>query len=118
MRHARPPMRGRATCDRHVRPPSVNRHACVCAARPREPQVGKRIDAGMLACNDFATCYMCQSLPMGGLKDSGFGKFAGIEGLRGLCVAKAVVEDIVPFVRTTLPPPLRYPLSNLSLIHI
>ena len=52
---------------------------------------------------------------MGGLKDSGFGKFAGIEGLRGLCVAKAVVEDIVPFVRTTLPPPLRYPLSNAAL---
>ena len=69
----------------------------------------------MLSCNDFATCYMCQSLPMGGLKDSGFGKFAGIEGLRGLCVAKAVVEDIVPFVRTTLPPPLRYPLSNAAL---
>lgn len=34
--------------------------------------------AGMLASNDFATCYMCQSLPMGGLKDSGFGKFAGL----------------------------------------
>ena len=78
-------------------------------------RIGRQLDAGMLSCNDFATCYMCQSLPMGGLKDSGFGKFAGIEGLRGLCVAKAVVEDIVPFVRTTLPPPLRYPLSNAAL---
>jgi len=78
-------------------------------------RVGRQIDAGMLAANDFATCYMCQSLPMGGLKDSGFGKFAGIEGLRGLCVAKAVVEDIVPFVRTQLPPPLRYPLSRAAL---
>ncbi len=37
------------------------------------------VEAGMLACNDFATCYMCQSLPMGGLRDSGFGKFAGVE---------------------------------------
>ena len=77
-------------------------------------QVGREIDAGMLACNDFATCYMCQSLPMGGLKDSGFGKFAGIEGLRGLCVAKAVVEDIVPFIRTQLPPPLTFPLSPVA----
>ena len=42
----------------------------------------------MLASNDFATCYMCQSLPMGGLKESGFGKFAGVEGLRDCCVAK------------------------------
>jgi len=77
-------------------------------------RVGRQMDAGMLACNDFATCYMCQSLPMGGLKDSGFGKFAGIEGLRGLCVAKAVVEDIAPFMRTQLPPPLRYPLSHVA----
>ena len=43
----------------------------------------------MLACNDYATCYMCQSLPFGGLKQSGFGKFAGVEGLRGCCVTKA-----------------------------
>uniref|UniRef100_A0A7S2IDS3 Aldehyde dehydrogenase domain-containing protein n=1 Tax=Haptolina brevifila TaxID=156173 RepID=A0A7S2IDS3_9EUKA len=77
-------------------------------------RVGRQIDAGMLACNDFATCYMCQSLPMGGLKDSGFGKFAGIEGLRGLCVAKAVVEDMASFMRTQLPPPLRYPLSHVA----
>ena len=48
-------------------------------------------------------------------RTSGFGKFAGIEGLRGLCVTKAVVEDIVPFVRTQLPPPLRYPLSKVAL---
>jgi len=68
----------------------------------------------MLACNDFATCYMCQSLPMGGLKESGFGKFAGIEGLRGCCVTKAVVEDRFSFMRTQLPPPLRYPLADVA----
>jgi len=77
-------------------------------------EVGKRIDAGMLACNDFATCYMCQSLPMGGLKDSGFGKFAGVEGLRGCCVAKAIVEDRFSWMRTTLPPPLKYPLADVA----
>ena len=54
----------------------------------------------MLSCNDFATCYMCQSLPMGGLKDSGFGKFAGVEGLRGCCVTKAVVADRFTWMRT------------------
>ena len=77
-------------------------------------RVGKQLKAGMLACNDFATCYMCQSLPMGGLKDSGFGKFAGVEGLRGLCVTKAVVTDMIPFVKTNLPPPLRYPLDKVA----
>lgn len=63
-------------------------------------RIGKRIQAGMLSCNDFATCYMCQSLPMGGLKDSGFGKFAGVEGLRGCCVTKAVVADRFTWMRT------------------
>ena len=77
-------------------------------------KVGKRLQAGMLAANDFATCYMCQSLPMGGLQDSGFGTFAGVEGLRGLCVTEAVVEDRFPWIRTDLPPPLRYPLDDVA----
>ena len=47
----------------------------------------------MTSINDFATTYMCQSLPFGGVKESGFDRFAGIEGLRGLCVPKAVAED-------------------------
>lgn len=49
--------------------------------------------AGMTSINDFATTYMCQSLPFGGVKHSGFDRFAGIEGLRGLTVPKAVAED-------------------------
>ena len=51
------------------------------------------LQAGMTSINDFATTYMCQSLPFGGVKDSGFDRFAGIEGLRGLTVPKAVAED-------------------------
>ena len=47
----------------------------------------------MTSINDFAATYMCQSLPFGGVKHSGFDRFAGIEGLRGMCVAKAVCED-------------------------
>ena len=51
------------------------------------------MQAGMTSINDFATTYMCQSLPFGGVKESGFDRFAGIEGLRGMCIAKAVCED-------------------------
>ena len=31
----------------------------------------------MSSINDFATTYMCQSLPCGGVKQSGFDRFAG-----------------------------------------
>lgn len=88
---------------------------------PHVRAVGKRIASGMLSHNDFATTYMCQSLPMGGLKHSGFGKFAGVEGLRDLCVTKAVAEDwpawllgVNTFVRTAIPSPLCYPLSDAA----
>lgn len=47
----------------------------------------------MTSINDFGSTYMCQSLPFGGVKDSGFDRFAGVEGLRGLCVPKAVCQD-------------------------
>lgn len=47
----------------------------------------------MTSINDFGSTYMCQSLPFGGVKDSGFDRFAGIEGLRGLCLPKAVCQD-------------------------
>ncbi len=55
--------------------------------------MGWCVQAGMTSINDFATTYMCQSLPFGGVKESGFDRFAGIEGLRGMCIAKAVCED-------------------------
>lgn len=37
---------------------------------------------------------------------------AGIEGLRGLCVPKAVSEDAAPWLmRSSLPPPWQYPVK-------
>ena len=46
------------------------------------------------AVNDLeGTSYLSQSLPFGGCKFTGFGRFAGPEGLRGLSRTKAVVED-------------------------
>jgi len=54
-----------------------------------------------------------QSLPFGGVKDSGFGRFAGIEGLRACCLVKSVVEDrFWPLIKTKIPKPIQASFLN------
>jgi len=67
----------------------------------------------MISVNDFAATYAVQ-LPFGGVAGSGYGRFAGEEGLRGLCNIKAVCEDRMSWlgVRTAIPPPMRYPIKD------
>ena len=50
----------------------------------------------------------------GGVKESGYDKFGGVEGLRGMCYTKAVCEDKFPFIVTTVPPELQYPVKQHS----
>jgi acyl-CoA reductase-like NAD-dependent aldehyde dehydrogenase len=79
----------------------------------RARKIGERLEAGMTSLNDFATTYMCQSLPFGGVKESGYGRFAGVEGLRALTTCKAVAEDAAPLlIKTQIPPLLRYPIPD------
>ncbi|TGO17543.1 hypothetical protein BTUL_0016g00060 [Botrytis tulipae] len=75
----------------------------------------KNIKAGMVAINDFGAYYAVQ-LPFGGVAGSGYGRFAGEEGLRGLCNIKAVCEDRWPWspACTAIPPPLRYPIPDTT----
>lgn len=81
----------------------------------RARAIAESLEAGMSAVNDFGTTYMCQSLPFGGVKHSGFDRFAGIEGLRGLCVPKAVCEDRWPLLmKSTMPPPWQYPVKPIA----
>ncbi|KAL2149915.1 hypothetical protein VTH82DRAFT_7591 [Thermothelomyces myriococcoides] len=80
---------------------------------PRIPQIVSGIKAGMIAVNDFGATYAVQ-LPFGGVAGSGYGRFAGEEGLRGLCNVKAVCEDRMGWlgVRTSIPPPMQYPVKD------
>lgn len=75
----------------------------------------KFIQAGMVAVNDFGAYYAC-SLPFGGIKGSGYGRFGGEEGLRGLCNIKAVCEDAwwakLLGIHTKIPPQLQYPVRD------
>ncbi|KAH8120042.1 meiotic sister-chromatid recombination aldehyde dehydrogenase [Phellopilus nigrolimitatus] len=78
-------------------------------------KIAKRLECGMVSVNDFAVFYLNQDLPFGGLKASGYGRFAGPEGLRSLTNPKAIVVDRWPFLfQTSIPPPLDYPIRSLA----
>jgi acyl-CoA reductase-like NAD-dependent aldehyde dehydrogenase len=85
-----------------------------CADMRRARRIAARLEAGMTSINDFNATYMCQSLPFGGVKMSGFGRFGGVEGLRALCVPKAVAEDKFPLIKTTIPGPWLPPVGAVA----
>lgn len=71
-------------------------------------RVTAEVHAGMVAVNDFAAYYMV-SLPFGGVRGSGYGRFGGKEGLRALCNTKSVCVDRWPgWIGTSIPPRLDY----------
>jgi acyl-CoA reductase-like NAD-dependent aldehyde dehydrogenase len=79
--------------------------------KPSLERVVREVHAGMVAVNDFAVTYMVQ-LPFGGVKGSGYGRFAGKEGLRGICNQKAITRDRWPGVKTSIPPPMDIPFKG------
>lgn len=77
--------------------------------------IQKNLKTGMVALNDFAAYYAVQ-LPFGGVGGSGYGRFAGEEGLRGLCNIKAICEDRTMArlfgIGTAIPAQVRYPIPD------
>jgi acyl-CoA reductase-like NAD-dependent aldehyde dehydrogenase len=81
------------------------------AARKQLQKVARAAKSGMVAINDFAVFYAVQ-LPFGGMKGSGYGRFAGEEGLRSLCNIKSVCVDRWPrMIKTEIPAKLAYPMG-------
>jgi len=80
---------------------------------PRIPRIVRGLKVGMVAVNDFAAMYAVQ-LPFGGVGGSGYGRFAGEEGLRGLCNAKSICEDRMGWlgIHTAIPGPMQYPVKQ------
>ena len=82
------------------------------AARSQLRRVAQEVKSGMVAVNDFAAYYAVQ-LPFGGVKGSGYGRFAGQEGLRSLCNVKSVCVDRWPWlISTSIPSTLDYPMRD------
>lgn len=78
----------------------------------RANRIAAGVRCGMVSINDFASYALCQALPFGGIKESGFGRFGGAEGLRGCCLVKAVAQDRWTLLKTRIPIPLQYPLAD------
>ena len=88
---------------------------CGKAHQARALQLGRQIRTGMMCINDFGSNYLVQSLPFGGVKESGFGRFAGPEGLRALCLERSILTDTFPYVaQTNIPKPLDYPIDPVA----
>ena len=62
----------------------------------RGERIARRISAGSTVINDYGLAYMMQSAPFGGVRQSGFGRINGREGLRACCNEKTVVTDRLP----------------------
>lgn len=77
--------------------------------------VVRNLKTGMVAVNDFAAFYAVQ-LPFGGQGGSGYGRFAGEEGLRGLCNLKSICEDRWGWagISTAIPAQIRYPIPDTA----
>eukprot|EP00741_Cyanophora_paradoxa_P003056 tig00000663_g2968.t1 len=78
----------------------------------RANRIAEQLVAGMTVINDYGVNYLTQALPFGGVKISGFGKFNGPEGLRGVCYQKAVVTDRCRLIRTKIPDALLFPMPS------
>jgi len=83
-----------------------------CGNQARGLAMARQFRTGMCCINDFGSHYLVQSLPFGGVKDSGFGRFAGVEGLRALCLERSILTDRIPGVKTSIPAPIDYPIDK------
>ncbi|KAL7468024.1 hypothetical protein ACHAXS_008249 [Conticribra weissflogii] len=82
------------------------------ASKTRALAIGSQFQTGMFTANDFGVNYLIQSLPFGGVKESGFGRFAGPEGLRACCLERSIVIDRIPGVKTSIPRAIDYPMDT------
>ncbi|KAF1809151.1 ALDH-like protein [Eremomyces bilateralis CBS 781.70] len=76
-------------------------------------RVVKEVRAGNVSVNDFGVFYAV-GMPFGGVGGSGYGRFGGEEGLRGLCNVKSICEDRFWGVKTPIPGPLRLPYDDVN----
>ena len=81
-------------------------------SRSRARRIAEQIQAGSVVINDVLSNYATVEAPFGGIKQSGFGRVHGVEGLRDMCHRKHVSYGHVPGPSRD---PYWYPYSAKSL---
>lgn len=61
--------------------------------RAKAQQMAQRLHTGTVCINDGLVNYIIPDTPMGGVKDSGFSRRHGAEGIRKFCYQKTIVID-------------------------
>lgn len=77
--------------------------------RDKGRRLAERVRAGMVMVNDVLTGYAAPEAPFGGVKDSGFGRVHGEEGLREMCEVRHVNYERISLGARD---PLWYPYSD------
>ena len=68
--------------------------ACIFSRdKENAARIADNLQAGTVCINDALVNYIIPDAPMGGMKDSGFGRRHGIEGIRKYCRQKTIVID-------------------------
>lgn len=78
--------------------------------RDRGRRIAERVRAGTVMINDVLTAYGAPEAPFGGVKDSGFGRVHGEEGLRAMCETRHVFSDRISVERD----PVWFPYGERS----
>jgi acyl-CoA reductase-like NAD-dependent aldehyde dehydrogenase len=71
-------------------------------------RIAERVRAGTVMVNDVLVAYGAPEAPFGGVKDSGFGRVHGEEGIRDMCEARHVNSERFAIPRN----PVGYPYSE------
>ena len=82
-------------------------------SRRRGRRIAGRLHAGMVMVNDVLINFGIPELPYGGVKESGFGRMMGDEGLLEFSIVKAVAETRVAMRRELFWFPYRKPQLDL-----
>jgi len=64
-----------------------------CRDRDAAAKLAEQIEGGAVCVNDSLVNYIIPDTPMGGIKESGFGRRHGAEGIRKYCRQKSIVTD-------------------------